>query len=119
MTLRTDRVASLIREEIGGYVIREFRDPAYGLITVTEVIVTPDLRLAKVYISILGSPEVKAATMKMLEEHKGEIRSYIGSRVRVKFTPSIHFYIDETLDRVEKINNLIRKIHSGDASKPE
>ncbi len=119
MTLRTDRVASLIREEIGGYISREFRDPAYGLITVTEVIVTPDLRIAKVYVSIMGSPEVRAATMKMLEEHKGEIRSFVGSQVRVKFTPSIHFYVDETMDRVEKINNLIRQIHSGDAPKPE
>jgi ribosome-binding factor A len=115
MTLRTDRVASLIREEIGGYISREFRDPAYGLITVTEVFVTPDLRIAKVYVSIMGTPEVKAATLKMLQEHKGEIRSFIGSAVRVKFTPAIHFYVDETLDRVEKINNLIRQIHSNDA----
>lgn len=117
MSLRTEKVASLIKEEIGMYFTREFHDPAYGFITVIEVHVTPDLRIAKIYVSIMGSPEVKAATLQMLEDHKGEIRSFIGSNIRLKFTPAIQFYMDETLDRVEKINNLIRQIHKDDATK--
>jgi ribosome-binding factor A len=111
MSLRTDRVASLIKEEVGMYFTREYRDSSYGLITVTEVHVTPDLRIAKIYVSILGNEDIKTRTMKMLEDHKGEIRSFIGSRVRIKFTPTVQFYIDETLDRVEKIEKLIKQIH--------
>ncbi len=90
---------------------REYRDPAYGFITVTDVHVSPDLRTAKIYVSIMGSPEKREATMNMLENHKGEIRSFIGSHIRLKFTPAVHFYVDETLDRVEKIDRLIKQIH--------
>jgi ribosome-binding factor A len=117
MSLRTDRVASLIKHEIGGFILREYRDAAYGLITVTDVVVTSDLRIAKIYVSVMGSPEIREATMDMLEEHKGEIRSFIGSHLRLKFTPSIQFFIDETMDRVEKINNIIQQIHKDDDQK--
>lgn len=116
MSLRTERVASLIKDEVGMLFAREYRDPAYGFITVTEVHVTPDLRIAKIYVSIMGSSGVREATMKMLEQHKSEIRSFIGSHVRLKFTPSVQFYIDETLDRVEKIDRLIKQIHKDDPS---
>ena len=99
--------------------LREYNDPAYGLITVMDVHVTPDLRIAKIYVSILGSPEVKSSTMQMLEEHKREIRSFIGSHLRLKFTPAVQFYMDETLDRVDKINRLIRQIHKDDGPRGE
>ena len=117
MSLRTDRVASLIKEEVGSYFTREFRDPSYGFITVTEVHVTPDLKIAKIYVSIMGNQEIKMITMQMLEDHKGEIRSFIGSHIRLKFTPSVHFYIDETLDRVDRINQILKQIHKDDESK--
>ena len=112
MSLRTERVASLLKKEISTFLSREYRDPAYAFITVTNVHVSPDLRIAKIYVSIMGSPEKKDATLHMLENNKGEIRSFIGNQVRLKFTPSIHFFIDETMDRVERINQLIKQIHS-------
>ena len=93
---------------------REYRDPAYGLITVTEVHMTPDLRIAKIYVSIMGSTEMRERTMAMLEQHKSEIRSFIGSHLRLKFTPSVQYYLDETLDRVEKIDRIIKEIHKDD-----
>ena len=93
---------------------REYRDPAYGLLTVTEVHMTPDLRIAKIYISIMATPLVKERTMLMLEQRKPEVRSFIGSRLRLKFTPAVQFYIDETLDRVEKIERIIKEIHKDD-----
>lgn len=114
MSLRTDRVASVIKEEVGTLLARDFNDPSYGLMTVTEVHVTPDLRLAKIYVSILGDEDVRERTMKMLEKNTGAIRASIGSHVRLKFTPSVVFYIDETLDRVEKISRIIKHIHDGE-----
>jgi len=117
MSLRTERVASLIKEEVGMFLTREYSDPAYGFITITEVHVTPDLRMAKIYVSILGSPEKRQATLSMLESHKCEVRAFIGSHIRLKFTPTVQFFIDETLDRVEKIDRLIKQIHGlGDLS---
>ena len=119
MSLRTEKVASLIKEEVGMYFTREFRYPQYGLITVTEVHMSPDLRMAKIYVSIMGSANVKTSTLQMLESHRGEIRSFIGANIRLKFTPSIQFYVDETLDRVEKINNIIKQIHRDDHVKED
>ena len=95
---------------------REYRDPSYGLLTVTDVHMSPDLRIAKIYVSVMGSPETKEKTMKMLEQRKPEIRSFIGSHLRLKFTPSVQFYIDETLDRVEKIEQIIKQIHKNEGS---
>ena len=119
MSLRTDRVASVIREEVGILFAREFRDPAYGFMTVTDVRMSPDLRIAKIYVSILGKGEVKGQTMLMLEKQKPHIRALIGSHLRLKFTPSIEFYIDETLDRVENIDRLIKQIHQGGNNQKE
>ena len=117
MSLRTERVASLIKEEIGMFFSREYRDSVYGLITVTDVQMSPDLRIAKIYVSIMGNSEVKVRTLAMLEQHKPEIRLFIGSHLRLKFTPSVQFYIDQTLDQVERINQLIKQIHKNDEQK--
>jgi ribosome-binding factor A len=111
MSLRTERVASLIKEEVGMLFAREYRDPGYGLITVTEVHMSPDLRIAKIYVSIMGNGQMKERTLKMLEEKKNEVRSFVAHRVRLRYSPAVQFYIDETLDRVERINSLIKQIH--------
>ena len=116
MSLRTERVASLIKEEVGMLFAREYRDPSYGFITVTDVHMSPDLRIAKIYVSVMGAREVRDRTMAMLEQQKPQIRSFIGSHLRLKFTPTVQFYIDETLDRVEKIENLLKQIHRNDGS---
>ena len=117
MTVRTERVASVLKEEVGTYIAQEFRDRSFGFITVTDVHITPDLRIAKIYVSIMGAQEVKERTMKMLEGRIPEIRGVIGGHMRLKFTPEVHFYIDETLDRVEKIDRLIKELHKNDGEK--
>jgi ribosome-binding factor A len=113
MSVRAERVGSLIKEEISVIIQRKLNEPSNGFITVTDVRMSADLRIAKVYVSIFGPPDVREKTLKMIEVNKKEIRSLIGSRIRLKFTPEIHFHLDETLDRVEVINNLIKQIHGG------
>lgn len=114
MSLRTERVASLIKKEVGELCAKEFRDSQLGFITITDVHVSADLRTAKIYVSILGNHDVKERTMAMLEEKKAFIRVFLGSHVRLKFTPSLQFYLDETLDRVDRIEQLIKQIHRND-----
>jgi ribosome-binding factor A len=114
MSVRTEKVASLVKEEIGKHVAREFNNAAFGLITVTEVRMTPDLKIARVYVSILGSPEIKERTLKVLEDQKPAIRHTVAMYVRLRFTPEIQFYLDDTMDRVERIEHLIKKIHGED-----
>ncbi len=119
MSIRTERVASLIREEIGALLVRDYRDPSLGFTTVTEVTMTPDLKIARVYLSILGTPEVRERTMARFEEDKAHIRGMVGSHLRLKFTPSLQFHLDETLDRVDRINHLIKKIHTDGGNEPD
>jgi len=111
MANRPQRVASLLKQELADILMREYADQTFALTTVTEVRMTPDLRNARVYISIFGNGEAKAKTMEMLEAEKGHIRGMIGARVRLRFTPDLQFVQDDTLDRVERINSLIKQIH--------
>ncbi len=114
MSIRTERVASLIKHEIGSILTRDYSSPEYGFITVTEVRVSADLKIAKVYFSIFGDEQKQQSTMEMLEEQKHHIRGLVAGRVRLKFAPALQFYHDTTMDQVDKINRLINKIHEND-----
>jgi ribosome-binding factor A len=114
MSIRTERVASLLKHEIGAILTREYTDPSYGFITVTEVRVTPDLRMARVYFSIFAPSEIQARTMAKLEADKGHFRGLVAPRLTLRFMPVLEFYLDDTMDRVDRINSLIRKIHEDD-----
>lgn len=111
MSIRTARVAQLIKEEIGRALTSGIDTSGYGMLTVTEVIVTPDLRLAKVYVSHFRSEKSNDDVLAFLDSHLKEIRMGVGRAVRLKFTPELRFYIDQTLDKVERIEELIRQIH--------
>jgi ribosome-binding factor A len=114
MSIRSERVASLIKEEIGALLVRDYNNPAFGFITVTDVTMTPDLRIAKVYFSVFAKPEVQEKTMAMLEQEKGRIRGIVGSRMKIRFIPDLQFHLDGTLDRVERLNNIFKQIHKDD-----
>lgn len=111
MSVRQEKVGSLIRHEISLIVQHEFTAEESGFITVTDVVMTPDLKIAKVYVSIFGEADQKKKSLAFLEEHKGEIRSKLGSRIRLKFTPSLSFLLDESLDRAMKIEQILSEIH--------
>ena len=111
MSIRTERIASLLKEEIGGILQKEFRDVVTAFTTVTEVRVTPDLRIARVYLSIYGSQEVRQRTMAHLQHEKSQLRSILAKRIRIRFMPVLELYRDDTLDRVERINAILKKIN--------
>lgn len=114
MSIRTERIASLIKEEIASLLVREYNDPSFGFTTVTDVRVTPDLRIAKVYFSIFGKPEIQEKTMAKLENEKSHIRGVLGSRMKIRFIPELQFHLDGTLDRVERLDTIFRRIHRDD-----
>ena len=111
MSVRTDRVASVVKQEIGTILQKNFTVADSGLITVTEVRMSPDLKIAKVYVSVLGDSAQKDKSLAFLEEHKSSIRSELGHHVRLKFTPAISFFLDESLDRAMNIENILNRIH--------
>ena len=114
MSLRTERVASVLRHELGTVISRDFSGGQLGFSTVTEVRVTPDLKHAKVYVSILGSPELRVKTLARLESEKAQIRTLLAAHLNMRFTPALQFYQDDTMDRVENLEKLIKKIHEKD-----
>jgi len=75
---------------------------------------TTDLKIAKVYVSIYGSSEVRERTLARLETEKAHIRTQLALRLNLRFTPALQFYHDDTMDRVENLENLIKKIHAGE-----
>ena len=92
------------------------QDPALGFVTITNVKVSPDLKIAKVYISVLEK-EKRESVLEKVKNSSGFIRSELASRIRMKFIPELKFFIDDTLDYVEKIEGLIKKIHDKDDQK--
>ena len=111
MSIRTARVAQLIKEEIGRALTACIDTSGFGMLTVTDVIVTPDLRLAKVYVSHFRSGKRDEDVLAFLDTQLKDIRMGVGRAVRLKFTPELRFYIDQTLEKVERIEELIRQIH--------
>jgi ribosome-binding factor A len=113
MSHRIDKVANQIKEEISLIFLNKLRDRDLGLVTVTSVKVSPDLKIANIYISVYEK-EKRASTLEKIEVLTKFIRSELASKMTLKFVPEIKFFIDDTLDYVEKIENLIKKIHEND-----
>ena len=113
MSHRIEKVEHLIKEEISLIFLRKLQDPAFGLLTITNVKLSSDLRIAKVYISVFEK-EKREFVLEKISSVTGYIRSELASKIRIRFIPELRFYIDDTLDYVEKIENLIKKIHKDD-----
>jgi len=113
--LRVEKVKEFIKQEVSKIIINELKDPRIGFVTVTQVDVTGDLRNAKIYVSLMGSDEQKAATWAGLQKALGYIRSEIGKRIRLRFTPELSFHLDESLDYSTRIQELLIKIQKEEA----
>ena len=111
MSVRTEKVASLVKELLSEIIQRRFRMEEVGLITVTEVRMSPDLKVAKAYVSIFGDTEQKKKTLALLEAEKAAIRSDLGHNMNLKFTPSVSLFLDESLDHAMRIEVILNKIH--------
>lgn len=119
MSVRTEKVASLVKQELSLIFQRNFGMNEFGFMTVTEVRMSPDLKVAKVYVSVFGDEERKQRSMDLLEGEKGFIRAELGHAVRLKFTPSLIFYLDESLDRAMSINKILNDLHKNSSSTDE
>ena len=116
MSHRIDKVEHLIKEEISLIFLHKLSHVDLGFITITNVRVSPDLKLAKIYLSVFEK-EKRELVLSKIEDKKGFIRSELVHRIRIKFIPELKFFIDDTLDYVEKIEGLIKKIHENDDNK--
>lgn len=115
MRYRKLRIQDQLREEISIIIQRELRDPGIGFVTVVEVKMSEDLRLAKVYYSVYGSDEDWQKTKEALERSKGYIKFLLGKRIRIKYMPELAFFPDRSYERMLKIEAILsRKEHDTD-----
>lgn len=106
---RSQRVGDLLRQEIADIIMRKIKDPRLGFVTVTGVEITDDLKIAKVFISILKEEE-KETTLNILNSAKKFVRSEVAKRIRMKTIPSIEFRMDESIEYGDRIEKLLRDI---------
>lgn len=98
---------------------REVHDPGIGFITITRVQVTPDLQLARVFYTTLGSDEQRRATAKALHRASPFLRRQIGQRLRLRRAPVIEFFFDKSVEHQERVERLLQEIHDADAGRDE
>ncbi len=110
MGMRQERVSDQIRDEISRLIQREVRDPRIGFVTVTGASVTADLRIARVYISVLGEPATREESLHALQSAAGYLRRALFKKLRLRYSPALEFILDESLDRGERIESLLREI---------
>lgn len=108
---RAERVAALIKHELGVVLSQNLRDPRIGFVTITDVKMSDDLKHAKVFYSVLGTDDKKGETARGLETARGFLQRDIASTLKLRFTPHLSFATDSSLDEGMKIDGIIRKIH--------
>ena len=113
MSQRTERVQKLARRALGE-AIQDLKDPRVGFATVTAVKITPDLRHARVLVSVMGTEEEQAETMKGLASAKSHLRVELGRQVRMKYLPELTFELDHRSEDAEHLEELLRRIHEED-----
>jgi len=118
MTRRTERLGEEFREEIARMIGSQLKDPRIGFVTVTRVEVVPDLRNAKVYVGVLGSPAEREKTLVGLRQAAGFMRRALGQKLRLRHAPELAFVYDEGLEAHDRIARLLAEVKAGDAAPP-
>lgn len=111
MSVRTRRVGGEIRKALGEILTRDYSDVSNGLVTVTDVEMSPDLRNCKVYVSVLGGSVPAEKVIALLNDRASGIRTAMGKKVYLRVSPQVVFYVDVTGERVERISRLINEWH--------
>lgn len=110
MSRRTEQVNELLREELSELIGRELHDPRLaGIITVTRVDVSPDLRRASAYVSVMGTDEERASTMVALDRARPFLRRELGRRVHLRTIPDVAFVSDRSMEEAQALTDLMRK----------
>jgi ribosome-binding factor A len=108
-TERMRRVNEVMREVIGSAIATELEDPRIGFVTVTSVETSPDLRSARVHVSVLGGEAERDATLAGLSSSHGVLQARIAREMRLKRTPTLSFHYDEAPERGARIWRLLEK----------
>ena len=104
---RPQRLAEQIKEEVSLVIAGELEDPRVGLVTVTDAKLSPDLRHAKIFVSVRGTKEEVKASLAALKHAAGFIRAQLGPSLTIRHTPELHFVHDESVETAARIEELL------------
>jgi ribosome-binding factor A len=110
---RTQRIDELLRQEIGALLAREVQDPRIGFVTVTDVETAPDLRHARVWVSVIGPRAERDETIAALNRAMVFVRRELGTRLRLKRIPELHVRLDDTAERGTRVLHLLHELEEG------
>lgn len=111
---RTQRVRRLLKEEISRLLQRDVKDARIGIVTVTDVEVTRDLRNAMVYVNVAGDDARKSEALKGLSSAAGFLRSRLGRELRIRRVPELRFSIDRTQEHAARISELLAEVKTSE-----
>ncbi len=106
---RMRRVDEAMREVLSGAITSELKDPRVGFTTVTSVDTAPDLRHARVYVSVLGDGGVRRRSLDGLRSAHGFLQRRVADELKLKHTPTLDFVYDDTLDKAQRIAELLQR----------
>jgi ribosome-binding factor A len=116
---RMRRVDEAVRAVLSDAITQDLKDPRVGFVTVTAVQTSPDLRYARVYVSVLGDDEERAASLDGLNSAHGYLQRRVAGELRLKHTPTIEFAYDDSVDRGLRIGELLNEAETDAASSDE
>jgi ribosome-binding factor A len=114
VTRRTRQVGELLREELDDIIRREVKDPRIGFFSITQVEVPPDLRTARVYVSVFGDDDVREATLSALNNASKFIRFHLKPRLRMRQIPELEFRDDRSMEYAHQISQTLREVKERD-----
>jgi len=115
---RLERINDLLRSELSEVVGRELKDPRLGgLVSITQVETSADLRHARVYVSVFGTADEQASSLAALHSASGFLRHEVAQRVVLRHTPELEFMLDSSLEQGERILRLLKQVNDEDAAR--
>lgn len=109
-SFRMRRVSELVKQEVSEIIRRDIATGDIGLVTVTGCEVATDLKNARVFISVIGDAGKHAAALALLKRHRGQIQHALGRAIVLKYTPYLHFLIDEGMERGDRILRILNEL---------
>ena len=111
---RADRVADLVKAELSDILLKQIRDPRIGLLTITDVKMSDDLRSARIYFVQMGKDKLDAELQAGLEKAKGFLKRELGKRLSLRYMPDVFFFYDKSFEYGSRIDKLLMEIHEKD-----
>ena len=116
MSIRTEKVAEEIKHQMASILSRDLSELHLGLVTVTAVRISRDLKNAKVYLSFIGNKEPANACVEKINNRKKQIRMHLGAKMHLRFVPELDFYFDDNIEYASRIDEVIKEIHKNDTA---